>query len=65
MEKESLDPFRALEYEFYESLYNTHVKFYIGLHYANEKSYQEAFLILQRVNSDVEHTLEFAQKNSL
>jgi RNA-binding signal recognition particle 68 len=39
MEKETLDPFRALEYEFYESLYNTHVKYYIGLHYANEKSY--------------------------
>lgn len=60
MEKDSLDPFKALEYEFYESLYNTHIKYYVGLHYANDRSYQDAFLVLQRVSADVEHTIELA-----
>ena len=65
MEKDTLDPYKQLEFEFYETLYNTYIKYYIGLHYANERSYQEAFLILQRVNADIEQTIEFAQKNSL
>lgn len=39
MEKESLDPFKQLEYEFYEKYFNSQIWFYIGLHYANEKNY--------------------------
>ncbi|CDW82493.1 signal recognition particle 68 kda protein [Stylonychia lemnae] len=65
MEKDTIDPFKQLEYDFYEKLYNTQIKYYIGLHYANERSYQEAFLILTRVSQDIEQTIEFAQKNSL
>ena len=39
MEKDTLDPYKQLEFEFYETLYNTYIKYYIGLHYANERSY--------------------------
>ena len=65
MEKDIIDPYKTLEFEFYETLYNTYIKYYIGLHYANERSYQDAFLILQRVNTDIESTIDFAQKNGL
>jgi len=60
MEKDIIDPYKTLEFEFYETLYNTYIKYYIGLHYANERSYQDAFLILQRVNTDIESTIDFA-----
>lgn len=46
MEKDQIDPFKQLEFEFYDRLYSTQIKYYIGLHYANERSYQESFLIL-------------------
>jgi hypothetical protein len=46
MEKDSMDPFKQLEYEFAEKFYNTQIKYYIGLHYANDNSYQEAYQIL-------------------
>ena len=49
LEKDALDPFKALEYEFSERLCNTQIRFFIGLHYANERGYQEALLVLQRV----------------
>jgi hypothetical protein len=39
MEKDQMDPYRQLEYEFFERLYNTHIKYNIGLHYTNERSY--------------------------
>jgi hypothetical protein len=39
MEKDTIDPYKSLEYEFYETLYNTHIKYYIGLHYANDRCY--------------------------
>lgn len=39
MEKDQMDPFKHQEYEFYEKLYSTQIKYYIGLHYVNEKSY--------------------------
>jgi hypothetical protein len=39
MEKDTIDPFRQLEYELYEMLYNTQIKYYIGLHYANDRIY--------------------------
>jgi hypothetical protein len=57
MEKDSIDPFRQLEYEFYEKLYNTLIKYYIGLHYANERNYKEAYLILHKVHADIEVTI--------
>jgi hypothetical protein len=60
-----LDPFRALEYEFSERLCTTQIRFFIGLHYANERAYKEALLVLQKVSSDVESTIEFAQKSNL
>lgn len=60
MEKDQIDPFKQLEYEFYDKLYNTLIKYYIGLHYANERSYQEAYIILQKVAVDVESTMEYA-----
>jgi hypothetical protein len=60
-----MDPFKQLEYEFAERFYNTQIKYYIGLHYANDNSYQEAYLIFQSVQSDIEDTLEFAHKNNL
>jgi hypothetical protein len=60
-----MDPFRQLEYEFSEKLYTTQIKYYIGLHYANERQYGEAHLILNRVQQDIENTIEFAQKNAL
>lgn len=65
MEKEQIDPYKQMEYEFKERLYNTHIKYYIGLHYANDRNYQEAFLILVKVATDIESTVEFAQKNGL
>ena len=46
-------------------MYSTYIKYYIGLHYANDRAYQEAYLILQRVAADIESTIEFAQKNGL
>jgi hypothetical protein len=60
-----MDPLRSLEYEFSERLINTQIRFFIGLHYANERAYQEALLVLQRVGSDVESTIDFAQKSNL
>jgi hypothetical protein len=65
LEKDALDPFRALEYEFSERLCTTQIRFFIGLHYANERAYKEALLVLQKVSSDVESTIEFAQKSNL
>ena len=44
--KDTLDPFKQLEYEFNEKYYSTQIKYYIGLHYANDSNYKEAFLIL-------------------
>ena len=55
-----MDPYKQLEYEFFDRLYNTHIKYYIGLHYSNERNYEEAYLILQKVSSDIEGTIEFA-----
>jgi hypothetical protein len=65
MEKDNLDPFKQLEYEFYERLYNTQIKYFIGLHYANERSYKEAYLILHKVSADIEATIDFAQRSNL
>lgn len=67
LEKDSgnVDPLRLMEYEFYEKLYTTQIKYYIGLHYANDKHYHEAYLILQRVSSDIEATMEFSQRSGL
>jgi len=56
---------KALEYEFSERLCNTQIRYFIGLHYLNERAYTEALLVLQRVASDVEATIEFAQKSNL
>ena len=60
LEKDALDPFKALEYEFSERLCQTQIRFFIGLHYANEKQYAEALLVLQKVSQDVESVIEFA-----
>lgn len=65
LEKDALDPFKALEYEFSERLCTTQIRFFIGLHYANEKAYSEALMVLQRVSQDVESTIDFAQKSNL
>ena len=46
LEKDALDPFKALEYEFSERLCTTQIRFFIGLHYANEKQYGEGLLVL-------------------
>jgi hypothetical protein len=37
LEKDALDPFKALEYEFSERLCQTQIRFFIGLHYAKSK----------------------------
>ena len=50
LEKDALDPFRALEYEFSDRLCSTMIRYLIGLHYLNERAYKEALLILQRVS---------------
>jgi hypothetical protein len=61
-----LDSFKVLGYEFTEMFYNTLIKYYIGLHYANENSFEEAFAILHRVQHvDIEETIEFAKRNNL
>jgi hypothetical protein len=60
MEKDTIDPFKQLEYDFSEKFYNTQIRYYIGLHYANERRYEEAYLILQKVHSVIEETIEFA-----
>ena len=66
LEKDSaVDPLRALEYEFSERLCTTQIRFFIGLHYANERQYREALLVLSRVASDVESAIDFAQKSKL
>ena len=65
LEKDTLDPFKALEYEFCDRLYNTQIRYFIGLHYLNERAYNEAFLVLSKVHADVENTIEFAQKGNL
>lgn len=55
-----------LGYEFTEMFYNTLIKYYIGLHYANENSFEEAYAILSRVqHGDIEETIEFAKRNNL
>lgn len=46
MEKDNIEPLKQLEYDFTERFYSTQIKYYIGLHYANENSYQDAYLIL-------------------
>ena len=65
MEKDNIEPLKQLEYDFTERFYSTQIKYYIGLHYANENSYQDAYLILQKVHNDIEETLEFAHKNKI
>jgi len=65
LEKDALDPFKALEYEFSERLCTTQIRFFIGLHYANERAYTEALMVLQRVAQDVESTIDFALKSNL
>lgn len=66
LEKDSIDPLKQLEYEFYERVYLTHIKYYIGLHYyLTEHKYTEAQLVLSKVSSDIESTIEFAQKGNL
>jgi hypothetical protein len=65
LEKDAMDPLRALEYEFSERLCTTQIRFFIGLHYANDRQYREALLVLSRVASDVETTIDFAQKSKL
>lgn len=46
MEKDIIDPYKQIEYDFYEKNYNTLITYFIGLHYLNEKKFQEALLIL-------------------
>ena len=65
LEKDLLDPMKSLEYEFYEKYYGAEIKYYLGLHYSNEKKYGEALLILKAVSGAVEDSIEFATKNGL
>lgn len=65
LEKDSLDPFKQLEYEFYERYYQAEIKYYLGLHYSNERKYAEALLILKAVSGAVEESVEFASRNGL
>lgn len=55
-----MDPLKQLEFEFLDRYYTTQIKYYIGLHYANENKFQEAYLIMQKTHNDIEETIEFA-----
>ena len=65
LEKDSLDPIKQLEFEFYERYYQAEIKYYLGLHYSNERKYAEALLILKAVSGAVEESVEFASRNGL
>jgi len=64
-ERETLDPIKQLEYEFYDRFYSAQIKYYLGLHYSNERKYAEALLILKSVSGAIEESVEYAQKNGL
>jgi len=65
MEKDALDPAKAMEIEFQEKLYSTYIRYYIALHYANEKKYQECYVLLAHCSTQIEETIELAQRNGL
>ena len=65
LERDTLDPVKQLEYEFYERYYGAEIKYYLGLHYSNEKKYGEALLILKAVSGAIQDSQEFAEKNNL
>lgn len=43
MQKEQLDPVKQLEFDFLEKAYLVQMLFHVGLDYANEKKYSEAY----------------------
>jgi len=65
MQKEQLDPVKHIEFEFLEKTYLVQMLFHVGLDYANEKKYCEAYQVVLRVQTDLESVLEFEQKNTL
>ena len=65
MEKDTADPLRQTESEFYDKLYQALMVYYIALDYANEKKFTESYTVLAKVQQEVEDALEFFQKNNL
>jgi len=49
-----------------EKILLVQIKYYIGLHYANDKAYEEAYSILNSVwHGGIEEVVEFARRNNL
>jgi len=46
-------------------LYSSLIVFYLGLHYANEKMFNESLMILKRGQSQIEKVNEFVARNGL
>lgn len=58
-EKGSLEPTKIAEYNQREMIIQVYLKFYIAVHYANEKRYHHAHLVAKRAKEDAERCKKF------
>ena len=65
LEKDTSDPNKQLEFEFFSRLYQVLMTYYVAMDYANEKKFKESYQVLGRVQEEIESTLEFQQRNGL
>jgi hypothetical protein len=57
----SMDQAKILEFNQREMIIQVYLKFYIAVHYANEKRYQHAYVILKRAREDVERCNQYSK----
>jgi hypothetical protein len=64
-DKATIDPVKLAEYEQREMIINIYLKFYIAVHYANEKDYDSTYAILKRTKEDYERCIEYADRTDI
>lgn len=63
-ENESLSPEKLNEFQHREMIIQVYLKFYIAVHYANEKRYRHAYLVIKRTREEAQRCFEYAQSEA-
>ncbi|CAI2361175.1 unnamed protein product [Moneuplotes crassus] len=63
-ENDALSPDKLNEYQHREMIIQVYLKFYISVHYANEKRYRHSFLVIKRTREEAQRCFEYAQSDA-
>ena len=63
-ENDVLDPEKLTENSHREMIIQVYLKFYIAVHYANEKRYAQSYLITKRARKETQRCLDYAQSKA-